>query len=201
MEIKELLSLNINELEDKSKDLKTDSLPILIELLKEKNDAIRYQAFLLLQYRSAHYDDVYRYWNTFCEKIKSKNSYQRIIGLKLIAKNVKWDKDNRIDDTIEEYLLLLHDKKPITVRQCIQSLCEILPYKNHLHSKIANEVMGIKLTDVKETMRKLILLDILSVLLKIRKYQTCDEIENYISNALTGGILDKKSIRKIENIL
>ena len=95
----------------------------------------------------------------------------------------------------------MNDEKPITVRQCIQSLSKIIPYKNHLHMEIANKLMYINITKVKETMRKLMLLDILGVLAMIRKYQENDDIENYIQHALTGGFLDKKSIKQVESML
>jgi hypothetical protein len=51
---------------------------------------------------------------------------------------------------------------------------------------------------IKDTMRKSILLDILNVLLIIRKEQKNDEIDNFILNALSGEILDKKSKKQIE---
>ena len=54
---------------------------------------------------------------------------------------------------------------------------------------------------VKETMRKSILLDILNVLLIIRKELKTDEVENFILNALSGEILDKKSKKQIEALL
>ncbi len=47
-------------------------------------------------------------------------------------------------------------------------------------------------------MRKLILVDIINVLLVIRKEMKTDEIESFIQNALTGEILDKKSKKQIE---
>jgi hypothetical protein len=61
--------------------------------------------------------------------------------------------------------------------------------------------MSVNISDVKETMRKLILTDILSVLALIRKDQTTDEMEGYIFNALSGGILDKKAKKHIEEML
>lgn len=54
---------------------------------------------------------------------------------------------------------------------------------------------------VKETMRKSILLDILNVLLIIRKELKTDEVENFILNALSGEILDKKSKKQIKALL
>ncbi|MDD5017480.1 MAG: hypothetical protein PHO15_05205 [Eubacteriales bacterium] len=41
-------------------------------------------------------------------------------------------------------------------------------------------------------MGKLILFDILNILVMIRKYQRSNEIDDYIADALTGGILDEK---------
>ena len=195
------MSIDKNNLQEASKAIDKNDLSQLVEWLSEKDDKIRYQSLLMLQNRSLYSDDVYPFWDIFRRKIKSENSYQRSIGLMLIADNAKWDKDNRIDGTIDEYLTLLNDEKPITVRQSIQSLRNIVPYKSHLHPKIANKIMSINISDIKETMRKLILLDILEILAVIRKHKSTDEIEGYIFNALSGQILDKKAKKQIESML
>lgn len=44
--------------------------------------------------------------------------------------------------------------------------------------------MSIEILDIMETMRKSILTYILGVLVEIKKYQTNDEIESYITKAL-----------------
>lgn len=199
--IERLMSIDKNNSQEVSKTIDKNDLPQLVEWLSEKDDKVRYQALLILKNRSLYSDDVYPFWDIFQRKLKSKNSYQRNIGLMLISDNVKWDVKNKIDTTIDEYLTLLSDEKPITIRQCIQGLREIIPYKSHLHFKIANRLMSINILNVKETMRKLILLDILEVLAAIRKHQTNDEIESYIFNVLSGGILDKKAKKQIEIML
>jgi len=199
--IEKVLSLDKDELLQTSKSLSKEELSQLVQWLSEKDDKIRYQSLLLLQHRSLYNDDVYPYWDIFTQKLKSDNSYQRSIGLILIADNAKWDKDNRLDDTIDDYLMLLNDEKPITVRQCIQSLCKIVPYKNHLHDKISQKIMAVNIQNIKETMRKLILLDIINVLIIIRKCRASDEIDKYIYNALTGGILDKRAKRQVEEYI
>ena len=184
-----------------SKSINREELPQLVEWLSIKDDTIRYQAFLLLQNRSMNFDDVYAYWETFCKKLNSENSYQRSIGLMLIAENVKWDKDDKINKIIDEYLLHLNDVKPITVRQCIQSLQKIVPLKKQLHFMIADKLMAIDISNVRETMRKSILLDVLGVLAIIRKYQTNDEIESYIFKSLSSRLLDKKAIKQVEAMM
>lgn len=67
--------------------------------------------------------------------------------------------------------------------------------------KIANKLMSINIAEIKETMRKLILMNILSILAMIRKYQANDEIDRYIFNALSGGLLDKKAMKQVETML
>lgn len=199
--IDQLLSIDKNNMEEASKAISKDDLVQLVEWLSEKNDKIRYQAFLLLQARAEYSDEVYTFWDTFRGKLKSDNSYQRSIGLMLIGDNSKWDKEDKLKDTIDEYLLCLNDEKPITVRQCLQSLCKIVQCNSQLHMKIANAIMSINISEVKETMRKVTLTDILSVLAIIRKHGTTDEIEDFIFKALSGGILDKKAIKQVEAMM
>jgi energy-converting hydrogenase Eha subunit G len=71
-------------------------------------------------------------------------------------------------------------------------------FKPALCRKIADRLISFDLMAIKETMRKLILVDIINVLLVIRKEMKTDEIESFIQNALTGEILDKKSKKQIE---
>ena len=199
--IERMMLIDKNALQEESKKLIKEDIPRIVEWLSLKDDNDRYQAFLLLQYRSMFFDDVYPYWDVFRGKLKSDNSYQRSIGLMLIAENVRWDREERMDDTIDEYLELLNDEKPITIRQCIQSLGKIVTYKSELNNKVAAALISFDFMSVKETMRKSILLDILNILLIIRKELKNDHIENFILNALSGEILDKKTKRRIESLL
>jgi hypothetical protein len=196
-----IMSIPKNDLQEASKALYTEDIPQLVEWLNLKDDNIRYRAFLLLQNRSLFCDDVYPYWDTLRSKLRSDNSYQRSIGLMLLAENVKWDAGNRMEDTIDEFLMLLNDEKLITIRQCIQSLGKIALAKPSLNNKIASRLISFDLIAVKETMRKSILLDILNVLLIIRQKLKMDEIENFILNALSEEVLDKKSKKQIEALL
>ena len=70
-----------------------------------------------------------------------------------------------------------------------------------MNNKIASRLISFDLIAVKETMRKSILLDILNVLLIIRQKLKTDEIENFILNALSEEVLDKKSKKQIETLL
>lgn len=196
-----IMAINKNDIVGASKALTKDDLLQLVEWLSLKDDNVRYQALSLLQNRSVFFDDVYPFWQIFRNKLKSDNSYQRSIGLMLIAENTKWDTQNKMEDTIDEYLTILHDEKPITIRQCIQALDRVVPFKPGLNKKTIDKLISFDLMTVKETMRKSILLDIINVLLIIRKELKTDEAENFILNALSGDILDKKSKKQIEALL
>lgn len=199
--IESMMSIEKSGLQEAAKKLNQEDIPQLVEWLSCKDDNIRYQAFLLLQNRSSFFDDVYPYWDIFRKKLKSDHSYQRSIGLMLIAENAKWDAENRMEEAIDEYLEFLNDEKPITVRQGIQSLGKVVPYKPGLNHRVAGKLISLNLLSVKETMRKSILLDILNVLLIIRKTLKTDEIENFILNALSGEILDNKAKKQIQKLL
>ena len=201
MTTEDLMSISKCDLPEASKALNKEDIPQLIEWLTQKDDSIRYPAFLLLQNRSLFFADVYPYWDILRNKLKSDNSYQRSIGLMLIAENVRWDEENRMEDTIDEYLTLLDDEKPITIRQCIQALGKIASAKPGLNDKISSRLTSFDVMAVKETMRKSILLDILNVLLMIRQDHKTDKIESFIISALTGEILDKKTKKQMEVLL
>ncbi len=196
--IESIMSIDKGNLQEASNGLDENDIPQLVEWLSLKDDNIRYRAFLLLQNRSLFFDDVYPYWDTFRNKLTSDNSYQRSIGMMLIAENVIWDTENRTGDIIDDCLQLLNDEKPITIRQCIQSLGKIASSKPDLNDKIASRLISFNLMAVKETMRKSILLDILNVLCTIRKELKSDKIDSFILNALSGEILDKKSKKQME---
>jgi len=196
-----ILSIEKAALPEAAKNLGGGDILQLVEWLNLKDDALRYQAFLLLQHRSMLAGDVYPYWDTFCGKLHSGNSYQRSLGLMLLAENAKWDAEARLEQCMEDYLALLNDEKPITVRQCIQSLAKIVPHKPGLGGKIAERLIAFDLMAVKETMRKSILLDIINVLLLLRKELPHEGVEAFLFNALSGEVLDKKSKQQLEAAL
>lgn len=107
-----------------------------IVCLTNKDNKLAYQALKDLIILSEQSEDVYKYMNDFIAMIDNSNSYIRTRGLKLIACNAKWDKENKINVIIDEYLKHIEDDKPITSRQCIQDLFLIAKYKPELIDKI-----------------------------------------------------------------
>jgi hypothetical protein len=177
--------------------LAAEDIRQLVDWLAEKDDDFRYKCFLLLQGRSQQFNDVYPYWQTLIEKLNHSNSYQRSIGLMLLAENARWDNQNQFEPILDLYLAACDDEKAVTVRQCIQSLAKIAPYKINCQTRMIDKLLSINLMGRKETQRKLLLLDILAVLAVIRKSSADERIGPYFQNALTGGLLDEKSKRLV----
>lgn len=197
----ELINTDKNDLPTLSRTLNAEDIELLVEWLSVKDDKLRYSSLLTLQSRANDFNDTYKHWDVFTEKLKSDNSYQRSIGLMMIAANVKWDSSRKYETCFEDFCALLNDEKPITVRQCIQAFTGIVPHKPDMNSKIAVTLMNIDISGIRDTMQKSVLLDIINILLLIRKAHTSDEIEKYITDALTGGILDSKSKKAIQAAL
>ncbi len=189
---------NKEDLPEIALTLEKDDITQLVEWLAEKADEFRYHSFLLLLARSEKYSDVFPHWDIFVQKLGDTNSYQRNIGLRMIAENVRWDQQGKFDEICDFYLSFCDDEKPVTVRQCIQGLCSIVPFNTRCHATIAEKLMSIDILQRKETQQKLVLLDILSVLLLINEANPNQAILAYIHQALSGGLLDKKSKAMIE---
>jgi hypothetical protein len=173
----------------------------LVIWLALKEDDIRYRAFLLLQEKSRLDSSVYPYFDTFREKLGSENSYQRSIGVMLIAENVRWDTAGKMRGALPAYLKILYDEKPITVRQCIGSLSIIVNTAPVYAEEISKALLMYDVMSVRETMRKLILLDILTVLAEIRKVYGDPKIDAYLLSALSGEILDNKAKKALQKLL
>ncbi|SDM83542.1 hypothetical protein [Acetanaerobacterium elongatum] len=184
-----------------AQQLTAEDIAQLFGLLREKDNELRYSAFLLLQERSKAHADVYPYWDGLCEKLDDENSYQRSLGVMLLAENVRWDAANRFDKIAESYLARTSDEKFITSRQTIQSIAVWVELKPNLHPLIVDTLTHIDIASLKDTQQKLILLDILGILVRIQKQTANEAAADYIARALTGGVLDKKSVKIIKDML
>ncbi len=199
--MEELLEIEQNSMQEAAASIDEKDIRLAVGWLKEADKEIRNKALLLLQSRSLNHDDVYPFWHVFAEKLEGESPEQRSIGIVLIAANTKWDIKNKVDQAIDAYLLCLDHKKPDVVRQCIQSLRQILPYKKHLYLYIADRLISINLRDVDEAARKAVLIDILEVLMVIRKGWYPDEVEQYISLALAGDLLDQNDKKRLKGMM
>lgn len=130
------------------------------ELLFDKNNKTAYKALQELQKESVETDKVYPYMDKLGDMLESDNSYIRTRGLTLIAYNARWDRDNKIDEIIDEYLKHITDVKPITARQCIKLLPMIAKDKPELRNDICLALQRADISFYEDSMRPLVYKDI-----------------------------------------
>jgi hypothetical protein len=138
-------------------------------LLFEKNNNTAYKALQILQKECEKSDKVYCYMDKLADMIGSDNSYIRTRGITLIAYNSKWDKDNKIDEIIDEYLKNIEDVKPITARQCIKLLPMIAKNKPELKEDIVSALQKADISIYADSMQPLVYKDIQNSLAEIEK--------------------------------
>lgn len=140
-------------------------------MLRCPNNREAYRALQSLQEASDLDDAVYTHIDAFIEMMRDSNSYVRTRGLTLIACNAKWDETGRIDGIIDEYLDHVTDDKPITARQCIQSLPKLAEAKPHLIVRIAYSLRQVNISQYADSMRPLVQNDIHDALLVLNSMQ------------------------------
>lgn len=164
MNADQLKLLPKTEIPELAKTLSATDVNYLVGALAEKEDATRYNAFLLLQANSRQFPFVYEYWDELEKKLESSNSYQRNIGLKLIAENVRWDKEGKFRKTLAKYLSCCLDEKFITARQTIQGLASVITATSEYNDKIKRSLTKLSLDKYKNSQQKLLKQDISSIL-------------------------------------
>lgn len=165
----ELQALSKTEISQLGKNLISNDISFLVECLTEKDDKIRYHAFLLLQEASRQSPILYPYWNVLENKLDSDNSYQRSLGLMLIAENVRWDKNNKFTGILDKYLHCCADEKFITARQAIQGLTNIINATDANNDKIKQYLTDYPLNKYPKNQQNLLNKDIQNILRTIKK--------------------------------
>lgn len=138
-------------------------------LLFNKNQNTAYKALKILQKESEHTDHVYSFLDTMIDMLNSSQSYIRTRALILIACNAKWDRENKIDKIIDQYLGHITDEKLITARQCIKQLSMLARYKPELKEMILFALHSADVDRYDESMRTLIIKDIQKAVKEIQK--------------------------------
>ena len=67
----------------------------------------------------------YGYFDAFVSLLDHPKSLVRNRALHILAANARWDRENRFDAILPEFLSHVTDEKPITARQCIQALAQV----------------------------------------------------------------------------
>ena len=163
VDTKQLLEVKKEQIPTQAKTLTALDVEFLIETLSEKDDKLRYNAFLLLQAHSKGANTVYQYWSTLEKKLDSDNSYQRSLGIMLLAENVRWDTESKFARVISKYFTCCTDEKFITARQTIQALAEVTRATDKYNKAIAEGLAGLDFSKYKENQQSLLKRDVAAI--------------------------------------
>ncbi len=175
-----MTTLNTEDIEKISKEdipqhalrLTASDVDFLIDRLSDKADETRYKTFLLLQANSRIRPYIYAHWAKLEAKLTSENSYQRSLGVMLIAESVRWDMEGKFRDCFEKYLTCCSDEKFVTSRQAIQGLQRIIEATGKYDTEIKRAIEKLPLDRYKESQQSLLRRDITATLKAIEKKTT-----------------------------
>lgn len=170
--------------------------------LESKNGKIRYNALQeLIKMSDTKVTWIYYKWFILLKKLSSDNSYQRSIGLMLLANLAKSDNENRIGEIIDKYIVFFNDEKFITSRQCIQNVWKIAITNEYNCSRIIKELENTYFENIYlKTHGNLIKEDVIFSLFQVYKYSNDILILNKI-NELIENETDIKLIKTLKKTL
>lgn len=145
---------------DKNKPLEDYTKEELLDALNSKKELDSYYILNLVFEENKKSNKYYFYFEDFLKMIYSKTSFGRMRGFSLCASLAKYDIQNKIDNHLNDMLILLEDNKPTTVRIVLSSIVDILKYKPYLSNVIKDNLNRINLDLYKDSMRPLIIKDI-----------------------------------------
>ncbi|HHU24270.1 MAG: SufBD protein [Bacilli bacterium] len=128
--------------------------------LQNKDDKKAYELFQEMAVQSAESDLYYPLFDDFVGLINHDSSYVRTRGFCMACAQSRWDEENKIKNNWDKLKTMLHDEKPIAVRQCLKALQEVVLFKPDLIDLIKEELAKIDLSKYKNTMSPLIKKDI-----------------------------------------
>ena len=105
-------------------------------------------------------DKWYGTFDEFAALLSHPKSLIRNRAITILAANARWDKDDRFDGILAEYLSHVTDEKPITARQCVKALAEVGTAKPRLVPQILCALRNADLSAYRDSMRPLIEKDI-----------------------------------------
>lgn len=110
--------------------------------------------------QSRETDVWYEHFGEFAELLDNPKSLVRNRAINILAAIIRWDKENRFDDILDEYLSHITDEKPITARQCVKALARVGLEKPRYIPRILSNLQSADLSKYKDSMRPLIEKDI-----------------------------------------
>ena len=115
-------------------------------------------------------DTWYSHFDEFVVLLSHKNSLVRNRAISILAANARWDREDKFDTLLDEFLSHITDVKPITARQCVAALPEIAEAKPNLIPRIRAALEQADLSGYPDSMQPLVLKDIGAALQKMERF-------------------------------
>lgn len=128
----------------------------IIRLLTSKDNKFACDIADKIIAESQNSDKWYEHFCSFASLLNYPQSFVRNRALYILAANAQWDKENRFDIIINDYLSHITDEKPITARQCIKALAQVGKAKPQYISRIIDCFNNVDLSKYNDSMRSLI---------------------------------------------
>lgn len=136
---------------------------LIEKLFINKNNigCIALEELLVLSEKS---NEVYKYMDLFFSMLNNSDSFVRNRAIFLIGKNSKWDDKKIIDSNISLFLNHVTDEKPITSRQVLKVIPEIIKNIPAVEKTIIDYLEKVDISMYKDSMKSLIKRDIEKIL-------------------------------------
>ena len=132
---------------------------------KDAKDAYAFAQQITAESRAS--DVWYPHFDGFAALLSHKNSLVRNRAISILAANARWDRAGKFDALLDEFLSHVTDVKPITARQCVAALPEIVEAKPEFIPRIRTALERADLSGYPDSMQPLVLKDIVAALEKI----------------------------------
>lgn len=109
----------------------------LMDGLTSPNEIYRHNCFKVIQTMSREVPlKLYSEWEYFHELINTSNAFYQMIGVKILANLTVVDSDEKFDEMLDEYFMLLDSRSLITARYVAGAAGIIVQAKPELQSRI-----------------------------------------------------------------
>lgn len=136
------------------------------QILCAKDAKGSYLLFLQLEQQAGEDPALLEEYPLYLEMLKSKSSYLRVRGFRMLCAAAKWDTRGMIRENLPVILGQLQDEKSTAVRQCLAALPALLEGRPELSEQIRAKVAGLDLSGYRDSMRPLIQRDVEKLLEK-----------------------------------
>ena len=136
----------------------------IVAFLTDKDDKAAYEYTKQIAAASEFSSEYYQHFDDFVSLLGDSKSYIRTRAFILCCSQARWDSEGKIKKNLSIILALLHDPKPTVVRQCLNSVKEIVVFRPELNGEIKRSLSEIDLSKYKDSMIPLIRKDIREVL-------------------------------------